>query len=452
MSMTTTNTAGSTLPTSPASNPAVDLGSDEVRSLVVTALHAGSPSIVVQPILALATGRVMSYEALARFTHGGPSLTPDRWFAMAHSVGLGPMLEARAVDRALQLGAGRPDGAVLSVNVSPSVLGSNELQDVLPFDLTGLQFEITETEAVEDPDRVHLVLEALRGRGARIAVDDVGEGYAGLQRVMALSPDLLKLDRSLVTGVESEPGKAAMVEAIVRYAAQVGADVCAEGVESLEDLYTLAELDVAEAQGWVIGMPVAEFADASEAARLTCESSFARAMAVGGRGSEVNGTPTLEHLIGRLSDAADLDTLARLMVMVADVLDCDQADLSFVDPSGQWLEAVESGRWQPEGVRYLLTDYATSRAVLSSMQMAQVLTSALDADPAEVAWMGTHGWRSLMMVPAASAGRAVGLLECSHSEETAWTRQQVRKARAIASVLGPVLDNLLSDPGRATGS
>jgi len=191
-------------------------------------------------------------------------------------------------------------------------------------------------------------------------------------------------------------------------------------------------------------MPVAEFADASESSRLTCESSFARAMAVGGRGSEVNGTPTLEHLIGRLSDAADLDTLARLMAVVADVLDCEQAELSYVDPTGSWLEAVQRDSWQPEGVRYELADYTTSRAVLTSMQMAQVLASAPESDPAEVAWMQSKGWRSLMMVPAASAGRAVGLLECSHSEETAWTRQQVRKARAIASVLGPVLDNLLN--------
>ena len=444
MAVTVTNATTSNLTTDGAKPGDPGFGADEARSLVVTALHAGAPHVVVQPILGLATGRVLAYEALARFDHGAPPLTPDRWFTMAHTVGLGAMLEARAVDRALQLGASRPDGTLLSVNVSPSVLGSTELQDVLPFDLSGLQFEITETEAVEDPERVHAVLEALRGRGARIAVDDVGEGYAGLQRVMALSPDLLKLDRSLVTGVESAPGKAAMVEAIVRYAAQVGALVCAEGVESLEDLYVLAELDVAEAQGWVIGMPVAEFADASESSRLTCESSFARAMAVGGRGSEVNGTPTLEHLIGRLSDAADLDTLARLMAVVADVLDCEQAELSYVDPTGSWLEAVQRDSWQPEGVRYELADYTTSRAVLTSMQMAQVLASAPESDPAEVAWMQSKGWRSLMMVPAASAGRAVGLLECSHSEETAWTRQQVRKARAIASVLGPVLDNLLN--------
>ena len=163
------------------------------------------------------------------------------------------------------------------------MLSSRELHDVLPFDLSGLQFEITEKEVVEDGDQFQMVLKALRDRGARVAVDDVGEGYAGLQRVLALSPDVIKLDRSLVTGVESEPVKAALVEAIVRYAGKVGAEVCAEGVENLDDLYVLADLDVAEAQGWVIGMPSPTFEPASEAASLTCQSSYQRTLALGSR-------------------------------------------------------------------------------------------------------------------------------------------------------------------------
>ena len=418
---------------------------EEARSLVVAALHSGAPTAVVQPVLGLATGRVVGYEALARFSHGGPALTPDRWFAMAHRVGLGAMLEARAVERALTLGQARPAGTWLSVNVSPSVLGSRELDNVLPLDLSGLQLEITETEAVEDAAHMAEVIAAIRARGGRIAVDDVGEGYAGLQRVMALSPDMLKLDRSLVTGVESQPGKAAMVQAVVTYASSVGATVCAEGVESLEDLYTLTELDVSTAQGWVIGMPQEAFAGASEASQLTCVSSFARALAVGGRGTDAAVGPTLEHLIGRLADTADLDSLARLMVVVAQVLGCEAAELSFLDDTGEWLEAVEPDGWRPEGVRYSLSEYVTSREVLVTQQMNQVLMSAPESDAHEIAWMQSKGWRSLMLVPAVSAGRAVGLLECCNRQEIAWTRQQVRQARAIASVLGPVLDNLLHD-------
>lgn len=423
---------------------AEDFADEEARALVVSALHAGAPRIVFQPILGLAVGRVVAYEALARFTHGGPSLPPDAWFALAHRVGLGPMLEARAVDRCLALGGDRPAGTLLSVNVSPSVLGSRELENVLPDDLTGLQVEITEREVVDDIEAMAGRIAALRERGARIAVDDVGEGYAGLQRVMELAPDLIKLDRALVAGVERQAGKAAMVSAVVQYAAQVNALVCAEGVESLEDLYALAELDVSTAQGWVVGMPGDGFGPATEAAVVTCETSFAQALAVGSRTLNADGRPTLEHVIGRLADTADLDSLAQLMPVVADVLHCDEAALSFLDTSGTWLEAVLPQRWQPEGVRYLLSDYPTTEHVLRTQQMSQVLRSQPVPDPNETAWMAEQGWHSLMLVPVVCAGRAVGLLECCHTDEIAWTRHQVRQARAVASVLGPVLHQLLA--------
>jgi len=419
---------------------------DEARSLVVTALHAGAPTIVVQPILGLGVGRAIAYEALSRFTHGGPSLSPDQWFAMAHRVGLGAMFEARAIDLAIKSGASRPPGTLLSINVSPSVLASQELHQVLPLDLGNLQFEITEKEVVDDPENLMTILRALRERGARIAVDDVGEGYAGLQRVMALSPDLLKLDRSLVSGVEAEPGKAAMVEAVVRYAGKVGAAVCAEGVESLDDLYTLADLDVAEAQGWVIGMPSPTFEEVSDASRLTCESSFARALAVGGRSAAPDTALSLEHLLGRLVDTKDLDALAGLMTSVARTLNCDRVELSYVDESGQYLEAVVPGTWQPEGIRYLIDDYVASRDALSQQQMMQVLASDPGADPKEREWMRSEGVGSIVGVPIVCAGRSIGLMECCHVDETPWRRQQLRHARIVAAVLGPVLGTLNPAP------
>lgn len=428
-----------------AAHAAVDaatLDDEEARSLVVSALHAGAPEIVVQPILGLTSGRAVAYEALSRFSHGGPRLPPDQWFGLAHRVGLGPMFEARAVDLALKAGQHRPHGTLLSVNVSPSVLSSAELHDVLPSDLSGIQFEITEKEVVEDPTRLAAILDALRTRGARIAVDDVGEGYAGLQRVMSISPDLLKLDRSLVTGVESEVGKAAMIEAVVRYAARVGAAVCAEGVESLEDLYVLADLDVAEAQGWVIGMPASTFDGVSDASRLTCESSFARALSLGSRSSTKAAMNELEHLLARLVDIQDLDSLAQLMSVAARTLHCDRIELSYLDPSGEFLEAVRPEGWQPEGIRYYLDQYQPSRQALETQQMMRVEFDDPAADPHEIEWMASKGVRSLIGVPIVSAGRSIGLIECCKFDDAPWSRLQLRHARIVATVLGPVLANL----------
>jgi EAL domain-containing protein (putative c-di-GMP-specific phosphodiesterase class I) len=433
-------TTGSGTASTPDQLPDVE----ECRALVTAALHQGAPTMVAQPILGLASGRVVGYEALARFAPGLPSHSPDIWFAMAHRCDLGAMFEARAISLALRLGAQRPPGTLLSINVSPSVLSARELHDVLPFDLSGLQFEITEKEVVEDHDHFQLVVQALRDRGARIAVDDVGEGYAGLQRVLSLSPDLIKLDRSLVTGVESEPVKAALVEAIVRYAARVGAEVCAEGVENLDDLYVLADLDVAEAQGWVIGMPAAEFEPASEAATLTCQSSYQRTLALGSR-PPGQDTSTLERLLADLVGCADLDSLARMVVPIAEHLECNLAEISFLSRDGQYIQGIGAMTWRPEGLVFPLDAYPLTRRCLETLEIMTVDQADPDADPAERAWMVEEGVTTMIGIPVLAAGRVVGLLECSRKDPVPWTRLHLRHARIIATVLGPVISTLQGD-------
>src|SRR5215216_3070081 len=159
-------------------------------------LRHGAPEILAQPILDLTLGEVTGYEALARFPQQ-PVGVPQDWFVAAHRGGLGAALEARAIARALELGADRPAGTVLSVNVSPSVLETAAFQAVLPGDLTGLQIEITEHELADDSTVLVESLEKLRRRGAQIAVDDVGEGYAGLKRMIGIRPDVLKVDRAI---------------------------------------------------------------------------------------------------------------------------------------------------------------------------------------------------------------------------------------------------------------
>jgi EAL domain-containing protein (putative c-di-GMP-specific phosphodiesterase class I) len=414
---------------------------DECRALTTSALHHGAPAMVAQPILGLSSGRVVAYEALARFPAELPSYPPDVWFSMAHACGLGPTFEARAIDIAVRAGMDRPPGTVLSLNVSPSVLSTRELHDVLPFDLSGLQFEITEQQVVDDLEQFSRIIAALRDRGARIAVDDVGEGYAGLQRVLSLSPDLIKLDRSLVTGVADEPVKAALVEAIVRYAAKVGAEVCAEGVENLDDLYVLAELDVAEAQGWVVGMPSADFEGASEAAALTCLSSLQRTLALGSRAPGQDST-ALERLLAELVACDDLDSLARMTTPIAAHLKCDLAEISYLDDTGERLLGIGRLAWRPDGNVYVLDDFPLSRRCLETLEIMTVDASDPDADPAERSWMLVEGVRTVIGLPVVAAGRPVGLLECSRRDPVPWSRLQLRHARIIATVLGPVISSL----------
>jgi diguanylate cyclase (GGDEF)-like protein len=213
----------------------------------------GAVQPVFQPIVSLASGEAVGFEALARF-EGKPALPPSWWFAQAHRFGLGGALEAEAVRVAL-VTTERPPGSFLSVNLSPSALASREIRDQLPDDLHGVVIEITEEERVLDVDALHRHLDPLRARGARIAVDDAGEGYAGLQQVMSMRADIIKLDRALVADVHADPAKIALIGSLVHFARSTNAVICAEGIETLDELRVLIHLGVAYGQGWALGRP-----------------------------------------------------------------------------------------------------------------------------------------------------------------------------------------------------
>src|SRR3954452_15656750 len=151
---------------------------------------------------------------------------------------------------------------------------SAEPEELLAGDLSHLILEVTEDEVMAEGGALEERLMELRRRGARLAVDDIGAGYAGLKQVMRLQPDVLKLDRSLVAGVSSDPAKGAMVDALVRYSRRIDADVCAEGVETLEDLEALADLDVTYGQGYVLAHPAPPWAGVDQAAVAVCRSAL----------------------------------------------------------------------------------------------------------------------------------------------------------------------------------
>jgi diguanylate cyclase (GGDEF)-like protein len=239
---------------------------------------------VFQPIVGLTSGEIVGFEALARF-EGKAGLPPSWWFSEAHRFGLGAALEAQSV-RAALAADGRPPGTFLSVNLSPSALASEEVQRALPDDLNGLVIEITEEERVLDVEALQRHLDPLRARGARIAVDDAGEGYAGLQQVMSMRADIIKLDRALVADVNSDPAKVALIGSLVHFARSTGASICAEGVETLQELRTLVHLGVAQGQGWALGRPAASWPRANAEASGLCRelrSGHSRIVPLGDR-------------------------------------------------------------------------------------------------------------------------------------------------------------------------
>jgi len=215
---------------------------------------------VFQPLVELTTGRIVGYEALARFSHR----SPDAWFNQAHACGLSEELEGAALAAALAYDHSRPDGTYLSLNCSPSVISSGKIRSILPDNLSHYVIEITEHELASEDGALEQGLKELRQRGARIAVDDAGAGYAGLNQVMRVSPDIIKLDRSLIERVHAEPAKAALIEFFVLFARRVGAAVCTEGIETFEELTTLIDLGVGYGQGYLLGRPAEPWAELPE--------------------------------------------------------------------------------------------------------------------------------------------------------------------------------------------
>lgn len=239
-------------------HPRGGIGVDAVqpdRAQLGRLLTSGRVHAVGQPIVDLATGEVRGVEALARFPDGG---SPERWFAQALGAGRGVELELLALRRALELVPHLPEGVYLSVNASAQSIVDPHLSRLLvdaPLPLSRLVLEVTEHEAVVCYDSLIEVLAPLRGAGLRVAVDDVGAGYASFRHVLELRPDIIKLDRSLVHGIDTDGGSRAVVTAIALVALEVGAAITAEGVETMAELDTVVMLGVDSAQGYLIGRP-----------------------------------------------------------------------------------------------------------------------------------------------------------------------------------------------------
>jgi EAL domain-containing protein (putative c-di-GMP-specific phosphodiesterase class I) len=415
-------------------------------------LRSGGPTLAFQPQLSLVRMEIAGYEALARFPDEAIS-DPQHWFSVAHDVGLGPALEACTIANALTRAHTRPAGTTLAINLSPSVLGSAPLRAVLPHDLSGFEIELTEHEVVLDPDGLRREIDRLRDRGARLAIDDVGAGHSGLRRVMDLAPDSLKLDRHLVDGVAENTAKAALIRAVVEFADHIGATVCAEGVETLADLLALADLDVAAAQGWVIGSASSMFDPPDPAVVEAGRASMRRVLApppmLTAAGSP---PPALDDLLARLTDVRTLAALAQLARSAAGSLDCSRVELSYLYPDGTAVEAligddpdVRGGSAVP--VPYPVAAFPLTRQCIEERCVIPVYPGDVGAS-AERGLLAELGYSSVLLLPVSSRGRVVGLLECyrgASSGERAWSRRVIRSARLLASGVGPVLDALLRE-------
>lgn len=235
-------------------DPSMDTRSDVERAALESVIADPSRIVpVFQPIFDLRRGAAVGFEALSRFTHSEP-LTPAQWFRLAHTHGMSEPLESVAISAALAV-PGRPAGAGLWLNVSPRLLTTATERLGLPHDLTSIVIEVTEDELVSEGPELDEALAALRSRGARIAVDDVGAGYSGFAQLVRIHPDIIKLDQSLIRNVHRDPSKIALIEALTHFGSKTGAAVCAEGIQTAAELETLKRLNVTHGQGYLLARP-----------------------------------------------------------------------------------------------------------------------------------------------------------------------------------------------------
>ena len=238
---------------------------------------------------------VIGYEALAR-VDSEPPLPPDRWLVRARDGGLRTKLELLFLESASRLG-NPPGDTLLFVNASPELVFDPSLVTLRSALPERLVIEITEQSAVDDYGEFKKLLARLDANPVRFAIDDTGAGYSSLRHVIELSPDFLKLDRTLVRDIDKDSRRHALVRALVAFAREVGTSVIAEGIETSAELAGLIAAGVPLGQGFLIGRPGPAWPsvdDALNGARL--------------RGSGRFRDPELETALSRATDPASACT------------------------------------------------------------------------------------------------------------------------------------------------
>ena len=234
------------------------------------AIENGDLRLRYQPICSLATGRVESFEALARWTdEHGVQHQPTDFIRVAEESGLIVPLGRWALDSALTTLAGwdrRGDvshGIRVGVNVSPIQLQRDSVPDVVEHALAAsglaggrLKLELTESALISEPARMARMLTALKSLGLTIAMDDFGTGFSNMASLQKLPIDVLKIDRSFITGMLADRDKIAIVRAVLSLAQALNMSTVAEGIETHDVAQTLAALGCQSGQGYAFARPL----------------------------------------------------------------------------------------------------------------------------------------------------------------------------------------------------
>jgi predicted signal transduction protein with EAL and GGDEF domain len=234
------------------------------------ALEKDHLKLFYQPLIDLKSGEVAGFEALARWKHEDRGeISPTEFIPVAEESGLILQLGNWAMHEAAQTLAGWDATAgeklpiYVGVNLSAIQVARDDIAALVSSALKAsglsgdrLTLELTESSIVQDPARATRVFDALKALDATVAMDDFGTGYSSLAYLQRLPIDVLKIDRSFVSGMMVDPDSVAIVRAVLSLAEALGMSTTAEGIETVELATTLATLGCASGQGFYFAKPL----------------------------------------------------------------------------------------------------------------------------------------------------------------------------------------------------
>lgn len=228
------------------------------------ALKNGELSLAYQPLVAAREAKTVSFEALARWTHPNRGqISPADFIPIAESMGIIGEIGNWVLHQACAEAATWPKHISVAVNLSPQQFQSNQIVNTVvdTLAITGLhpsrlELEITEGLFMENTDEVMFSLRELKGMGVAISLDDFGTGYSSLSYLLKFPFSKLKIDRSLIMSLDTDPNAKNVLEAITKLASVMNLTVTAEGIETLDQVRVMLNMHCTHFQGFLFGQPL----------------------------------------------------------------------------------------------------------------------------------------------------------------------------------------------------
>ncbi|MFA9379703.1 MAG: GGDEF domain-containing protein [Acetanaerobacterium sp.] len=237
--------------------------SGELERQLCSILDNAGIKTVFQPIVSLRDGSILGHEALSRGPADSPLQNPDALFGVAAQCGKLWELERLCRTTALESASSKGMTSKLFLNVAPNVIHDEQftqgftMEFLRSFNISceDIIFEITEKHVVDDMAGFKKTIENYKGQSYQIAIDDAGAGYSGLNLISDIHPHYIKLDMNLVRSIDKDNFKKALVKCFSEFCKAANIHLIAEGIETVEELYTLIDVGVHYGQGFFLRRP-----------------------------------------------------------------------------------------------------------------------------------------------------------------------------------------------------